>query len=181
MSRIGKLPVQIPGGVKCDLAGVHIKVTGPKGSLERDLHPEIKVAVNPTEIVVTRPSDKTFHRALHGLTRALLQNMVDGVSKGFVKTLKVEGVGYRASMQGKSLNLAVGFSHPVLIDPPAGITFEVPDTQTIKVGGIDNELVGQTAADIRAWRPPEPYKGKVIRYENERIRRKVGKAGAGGK
>lgn len=178
MSRVGKLPVPIPSGVKCELSGSHIKVTGPKGALERDLHPVIGVRMENNEIVLTRPTDKGEDRALHGLTRALINNMVIGVTKGFVKVLKVEGVGYRASMQGKSLNLALGYSHPVLIEPPHGIAFEVPDPQTIKVSGIDNELVGQTAADVRAWREPEPYKGKGIRYENERIRRKVGKAGA---
>jgi large subunit ribosomal protein L6 len=136
------------------------------------------IRVENSQVIVARPSDKGEHRALHGLTRALIQNMVDGVTKGFEKTLKIEGVGYRASIQGKSLNLALGFSHPVLVDPPAGIAFVVPDPQTIKISGIDKELVGQTAADIRAWRKPEPYKGKGIRYEGEYVRRKVGKAGA---
>jgi large subunit ribosomal protein L6 len=172
------LPVAIPEGVTCELAGSHLKVAGPKGALERDFHADVTVAVADREIVVTRSSEKGAQRALHGLTRALIQNMVDGVTKGFEKTLKIEGVGYRASIQGKSLNLALGYSHPVLVEPPTGIAFVVPDNTTIKVSGIDKELVGQTAADIRAWRKPEPYKGKGIRYENEYVRRKVGKAGA---
>lgn len=178
MSRIGKMPVPIPEGVKCELSGSHLKVKGPKGELARDLHPDVMVQMEGQTLVVTRPSEKNVHRALHGLTRALIQNMVDGVTKGYEKTLKVEGVGYRVSLQGKSLNLAVGYSHPVLVEPPAGITFSVPDPTTIKVAGIDKEQVGQAAADIRAWRKPEPYKGKGIRYELERVRRKVGKAGS---
>jgi large subunit ribosomal protein L6 len=179
VSRIGKLPVPFdPAKVKCELSGRTLKVTGPKGALEREFHPDVTITVGPNEVAVTRKSDKGDHRALHGLTRALIQNMVTGVTVGFEKTLKVEGVGYRASMQGKSLNLALGYSHPVLIEPPAGITFAAPDATTIKVAGIDKELVGQTAADVRVWRKPEPYKGKGIRYENERVRRKVGKAGA---
>jgi len=177
VSRIGKLPIPVPGGVKCELTGLRLKVTGPKGALERDVHPDVTVAIDTNEVVVTRPSDKPAHRALHGLTRALINNMVVGVTDGFERTLKIEGVGWRASMQGKSLNLTVGYSHPVLIEPPDGITFAVPDPTTIKIGGIDKELVGQTSADVRKWRKPEPYKGKGIRYENERVRRKVGKAG----
>ncbi|MDQ1257305.1 MAG: large subunit ribosomal protein [Candidatus Hydrogenedentes bacterium] len=177
MSRVGKQPVPVPGGVKCELSGAHLKVTGPMGTLERDVHPAIQVAVNAGEIVVTRSSDKREDRALHGLTRALVNNMVTGVTKGFVKTLQIEGVGYRASMQGKSLNLALGLSHPLSIEPPAGIEFKVEGTQVIRVSGIDKELVGQVAADVRAWRKPEPYKGKGIRYEGEHVRRKVGKAG----
>ena len=169
------MPVPIPDGVTCKLSGSHLKVTGPKGTLERDLHPAMDVGVEKEQVVVTRRSDRGEDRALHGLTRALINNMIDGVTKGFEKVLKIEGVGYRASLQGKSLNLALGFSHPVLIEPPEGITFEAPEPQTIKVSGIDKELVGQTAADVRAWRKPEPYKGKGIRYENEHVRRKVGK------
>jgi len=170
--------VTVPDGVKCELAGQRLKVTGPKGTLEQDFHGDMTITVGQKEVVVTRPSDKGAHRALHGLTRALIQNMIDGVTKGFEKTLKIEGVGYRASMQGKSLNLALGFSHPILIEPPTGIAFAVPDATTVKVFGIDKERVGQTAADVRAWRKPEPYKGKGIRYEGEYVRRKVGKAGA---
>ena len=179
MSRVGKSPIPIPDGVKVDLSTTHVKVTGPKGTLEQDTHPDVSVAVEENQIVVTRPSDRPEHRSLHGLTRALINNLVEGVTKGFERVLQIEGVGYRASMQGKSLNLAVGHSHPVVVEPPDGITFEVEGTQTIKVQGIDKQLVGQVAANIRAWRKPEPYKGKGIRYRDERIRRKVGKAGAG--
>lgn len=178
MSRTGQMPVAILDGVKCEIKGAHLKVTGPKGTLERDLEPAMMIAIAEKEISVRRPSDKIQHRALHGLTRSLVANMVEGVAKGFEKTLLIEGVGYRASMQGKSLNLALGFSNPVLIEAPEGIAFSVEGTQTIKVSGIDKELVGQTAANIRALRKPEPYKGKGIRYQNEHVRRKVGKAGA---
>jgi large subunit ribosomal protein L6 len=179
VSRIGKLPVPFdPAKVKCELSGRNLKVTGPKGALDREFHPDVTITVGTNEISVTRKSDKGNHRALHGLTRALVQNMITGVTTGFEKTLKVEGVGYRASMQGKSLNLSLGYSHPILLEPPDGIAFATPDQTTIKVAGIDKELVGQTAADVRVWRKPEPYKGKGIRYENEHIRRKVGKAGA---
>lgn len=178
MSRIGKLPVQIPDGVKCELQGQHLKVTGPKGMLEREFHPQISVALTGPEILVTRPSDKREHRALHGLTRVLIQNMVTGVTQGFQKTLLIEGVGYRASIQGKNLNLTLGYSHPVSVEPPEGIAFAVEGTQTVRVSGMDKERVGQVAADIRALRKPEPYKGKGIRYEKEHIRRKVSKAGA---
>ncbi len=178
MSRIGKLPVAIPSGVKCELSGSHLKVTGPKGTLERDLDPEIAVNVADSEVLVARPTDRPKHRALHGLTRALIQNMVVGVTQGYEKVLLITGVGYRASLQGKTLNLTVGYSHPVAMEPPDGITFTVDNPTTIRVAGIDKEAVGQVAADVRAIRKPEPYKGKGIRYENEQIRRKVGKAGA---
>lgn len=178
MSRIGKLPVQIPAGVKCELKGSHLKVTGPKGVLERDFHPEITLAQEGGEITVTRPSDKKEHRALHGLSRALLYNMIVGVTDGYEKVLQIEGVGYRASKQGKNLNLALGYSHPVSVEPPAGIEFTVDGTQTIRVNGIDKQLVGQVAANIRRIRPPEPYKGKGVRYAAEHVRRKVTKAGA---
>lgn len=177
MSRVGKVPVPLPGGVKCELSGTHIKVTGPKGTLERDLVPSITVRVEKQQVVVTRSGDQADQRALHGLTRALIRNMVEGVTTGFEKTLRVEGVGYRASLQGKSLNLVLGLSHPVLVDPPTGIEFAVDNPQTIKVRGTSRELVGQTAANIRALRKPEPYKGKGVRYENEYVRRKAGKAG----
>jgi len=177
VSRIGKLPVPIPTGVTCTLSGSHLKISGPKGALERDLHPDIIVTMADNEIVVTRPSDIPKHRALHGLTRTLINNMVQGVTQGFEKVLQIEGIGYRASLQGKSLNLALGLSHPLLIDPPEGIEFQVEGPQRFRVVGIDKELVGQIAANVRAWRKPEPYKGKGIRYENERVRRKVGKAG----
>ncbi|MDX9971810.1 MAG: 50S ribosomal protein L6 [FCB group bacterium] len=178
MSRIGRAPVPIPSGVKLEIKGTHVKVTGPKGTLQREFDPQIEIATEEGNIVVRRPNDKPTVRALHGLTRALVSNMVTGVTTGFEKTLSIQGVGYRASMQGKSLNLQLGYSHPVTVDPPDGITFAVEGTQTIKVAGIDRELVGQTAANVRAWRKPEPYKGKGIRYENENVRRKVGKAGS---
>jgi large subunit ribosomal protein L6 len=181
MSRIGKLPVPIPNGVKCELAGRRLKVTGPKGSLEMDLVPDVTVTVEDENVTVARPSDKPDHRAMHGLARALINNMVTGVTDGYEKQLEIQGVGYRASMQGKALNLAVGYSHPVSIDPPEGIAFEVDGTQIVKVIGIDKQLVGHTAAKIRAVRKPEPYKGKGIRYVGERVRRKVGKTGVGGK
>jgi large subunit ribosomal protein L6 len=155
-------------------------VDGPKGTLEQELSPEMDVNVGDTEVTVTRPSDKPEHRALHGLTRTLINNMVIGVTDGFEKVLEVNGIGYRASMQGKTLNLALGLSHPVTIDPPEGIAFTVEGTQIIKVSGIDKQLVGQVAAEIRAVRKPEPYKGKGIRYAGEHIRRKVGKAAVGG-
>ena len=167
----------IPEGVKCTLKGVHLTVTGPKGMLERDLCADVTVTVTDTEITVTRPGDRPDQRARHGLTRALINNMVLGVTQGFEKTLQIEGVGYRASLQGKALNLALGYSHPVVIDQPEGITFAVEGTQVIKVSGIDKQQVGQVAADIRRWRKPEPYKGKGIRYHDEHVRRKVGKAG----
>ncbi len=178
MSRVGKLPVPIPSGVKCVLSGTNLKVTGPKGTLERDLCLEMTVEVSDAEITVARPSDKPDHRALHGLTRALINNMVIGVTAGYEKILEIQGVGYRASMQGKSLNLLLGFSHPVTVDPPAGVDFAVEGTQVIRITGINKELVGQVAADVRAWRKPEPYKGKGVRYRGEHVRRKVGKAGA---
>jgi large subunit ribosomal protein L6 len=178
VSRIGKLPVVVPAGVKVELTGSRLKVAGPKGVLEQEFHPDVNITVADSEILVTRPSDKKDHRALHGLTRALIQNMVTGVTEGYVKTLQIVGVGYRVTLQGVALNLAVGYSHPLVIEPPAGITFAVEGTQTIKISGIDKQLVGQTAADVRAWREPEPYKGKGIRYENEQVRRKVGKAGS---
>ena len=177
MSRIGKLPVQVPGGVKAELNGLRLKVTGPKGTLERTFHPDVNIALEDGHLTVTRPSNDPAHRALHGLTRALIQNMIIGVTTGYSKTLQIVGVGYRAAMQGKTLQLSVGYSHPVLVEPPAGITFTVEGTQTIKVEGIDKALVGQVAADVRRWREPEPYKGKGIKYENEHIRRKEGKAG----
>lgn len=175
------MPVSIPDGVKCDLKGQHLKVTGPKGTLEVDVVPDMTVALEDGELKVTRPTDKPEHRAKHGLMRALINNMVVGVTEGFQKSLEIQGVGYRASMQGNALNLLVGYSHPVSMDPPDGITFEVEGTQNIKVIGIDKQLVGHTAAKIRSIRKPEPYKGKGIRYAGEHVRRKVGKTGAGGK
>ncbi len=177
MSRIGKLPVVVPAGVTCRIEGQRITLTGPKGTLEREFSPEMQVTFEEGAIRVTRPSDLIEHRALHGLTRALIQNMVIGVTQGFEKVMQIEGVGYRVSLQGKSLNFALGFSHAVVIEPPEGITFAVDSPTVFRISGIDKELVGQTAANIRALRPPEPYKGKGIRYQNEYVRRKVGKAG----
>lgn len=177
MSRIGKMPVLVPAGVKCALKGSAIEITGPKGKLQQNLPADMDINIGDTEIVVTRPSEKKEHRALHGLTRALIQNMVIGVTNGYEKTLLIEGVGYRASIQGKTLNLMLGFSHPVSVEPPEGIDFTIDGQQTIKVTGIDKQAVGQAAAKIRALRKPEPYKGKGIRYSDEYVRRKVGKSG----
>jgi large subunit ribosomal protein L6 len=178
VSRIGKQPVPIVSGVTCELKGSHLKVKGPKGTLERDFNAEITIEVGKQEVTVSRSSDRPDHRAKHGLTRALINNMILGVSEGYEKTLEIQGVGYRASLQGKNLNLALGYSHPVTVEPPAGIEFVLDGTNIIKVIGIDKELVGQVAADVRKWRKPEPYKGKGIRYQGEHVRRKVGKAGA---
>ncbi len=177
MSRIGRLPIPIPSGVEVQITDGTVRVKGPKGALERTVHPEMRVAVDAGRVVVTRPSDDRFHRALHGLTRALIANMVHGVTKGFQVELEIQGVGYRAQKQGQRLTLQVGFSHPVEVDPPPGVTLEAPAPNRIVVGGSDKELVGQTAASIRAIREPDPYKGKGIRYLGERVRRKPGKAG----
>ena len=178
MSRIGRKPISIPSGVEVTLNGTHVMVKGPKGTLERDLVPDITVTQEGDEIIVTRPSDERQHRALHGLTRSLVNNMVVGVSEGFVKELQIVGVGYRATAQGPNkIELALGFSHPVSVDAPEGITFEVPTPTTITVRGSNKELVGQVAANIRKIRKPEPYKGKGVRYAGERILRKAGKAG----
>ncbi|KUO49133.1 MAG: 50S ribosomal protein L6 [Desulfitibacter sp. BRH_c19] len=179
MSRIGKKPVDIPSGVDVKLVDNKITVKGPKGTLERDLHPEINVAVEETAIVVTRPSDQKKHRALHGLTRALVNNMVEGVTKGYEKKLELVGVGYRAAMQGSKLVLNVGYSHPVEMVPDNGLKVEVGAKQNlIIISGYDKEVVGQFAAKVRAVREPEPYKGKGIKYSDEKIRRKAGKAGS---
>jgi large subunit ribosomal protein L6 len=160
------------------IQGATVTVKGPKGELTRTFSPQIAIEMGDGQIVVKRPSDERQTRALHGTTRALLRNMVLGVSEGFSKTLQIEGVGYRAEMKGKQLVMALGFSHPVAVDPPTGIAFAVDDkTKTITISGIDKELVGQVASDVRAWRPPEPYKGKGLRYLGERVRRKAGKAG----
>ncbi len=182
MSRIGRLPVEIPGGVQVDVKGVNVRVKGPKGELQRAFSPAIEIKMDGSILNITRKSDDAAERALHGTTRAVLANMIHGVSKGFEVILEVEGVGYRAEMDGKKLSLFVGYSHPVKMDAPAGVSFEV-DTKTrqIKVMGFDKELVGQIAANVRSVRPPEPYHGKGIRYQGERIRRKAGKAGKGAK
>src|SRR6185503_8945210 len=178
MSRIGKKPVTLPKGVQVTVDGRTVKVKGPKGELSRTFSPEISIELENGQVVVKRPSDARQIRALHGTTRALLNNMVTGVTEGFSKTLQVEGVGYRAELKGKQLVMALGYSHPVPVDPPPGISFSVDEkAKTITVSGIDKELVGQVTADIRNWRPPEPYKGKGLRYVGERVRRKAGKAG----
>lgn len=177
MSRVGKAPIPIPDGVNVDVKGSTVSVKGPKGTLQETFNGTMSIAIEDGEVRVTRPDDRPETRAGHGLVRALINNMIVGVTEGFEKTLEIQGVGYRASMQGKSLNLQVGFSHPVVIDPPDGIQFALEGTTTIKVSGIDKQQVGQVAANIRACRKPEPYKGKGIRYADEYVRRKVGKAG----
>jgi large subunit ribosomal protein L6 len=172
------MPVAVPAGVKVDIKGTNLKVQGPKGTLERDFSPAIGIAVEGSQVLVTRSTDNPTDRALHGTTRALVNNMITGVSTGFEKILEVDGVGYRAELSGQNLTLYVGYSHPVVVQPPDGITFEV-DTKTrqVKIKGFDKEQIGQIAADIREIRPPEPYKGKGIRYRGEKIRRKAGKSG----
>ncbi len=179
MSRIGRMPISLPEGVRADIQGVQVTVTGPKGGLSREFHPDMKVVLEEGQLKVRRPTDQRHHKALHGLTRALLNNMVIGVTQGFQKQLEIHGVGYRVDLQGDgSLVLHLGFSHPVNIVPPEEIQFEVEArTKRITVRGMDKELVGQVTAEIRAWRPPEPYKGKGIRYVGEYVRRKAGKAG----
>ncbi len=176
MSRIGKKPVQIPAGVEVTVNGNTCIVKGPKGTLEQDFHEEISVEVVENEVIVTRANDERTARAQHGLTRALIQNMVTGVSEGFVKSLELAGVGYRVQLKGTALDFSLGYSHPVVMEQPEGITFEVPDNTHINVKGINKQQVGQVAAAIRAKRPPEPYKGKGIHYVGEHIRRKLGKA-----
>lgn len=177
MSRIGRKPIAIPAGVKVAVDGRAVSVTGPKGSLMRDIPAPISVVVDGEQVTVTRPSDSKTNRSLHGLCRTLVANMVEGVSAGFRKDLEINGVGYRAAKAGNKLTLALGYSHPIEIIPPAGITFEVPEQTKIAVLGHDKELVGQIAAEIRSLRKPEPYKGKGIKYTDEVIRRKAGKAG----
>jgi large subunit ribosomal protein L6 len=181
MSRIGKQPVAIPTGVKVAIADRHIKVEGPKGKLEFTHHANITVASDGQQVTVTRPNDERLNRALHGLTRALVNNMVLGVTKGYEKKLKVEGVGFQAAAKGKGVELTVGFANRIVHEPPPGVTVAVPDPTTIVVSGADKQVVGQFAAEIRASRKPEPYKGKGIRYENEVVRRKEGKSFAAGK
>lgn len=181
MSRIGRLPIPLPQGVEVEIDGTAVRVKGPKGLLERELHQDMSIRVEDGRIVVERPSDNKLHRSLHGLTRTLINNMVLGVTRGFEKTLELSGVGYRASKQGNKLVLAVGYSHPVEIVPPLGLEIDVPAPTKIIVKGTDKEKVGALAANIRAVREPEPYKGKGIKYEGERIRRKAGKAGGKGK
>ena len=181
MSRVGRMPIEIPAGVTVTQNEHTLTVKGAKGELTRTFHPDINIAVEENVITVTRPSDGKEHRSLHCLTRALVANMVTCVHEGFTKTLEINGVGYRAAKQGNKLALTLGFSHPVEMEAPAGITIEVPAPNKIVVTGADKEVVGAVAADIRKWRKPEPYKGKGIRYEGEVVRRKAGKAGAKGK
>jgi large subunit ribosomal protein L6 len=178
MSRIGKKPVTVPQGVTLDLKGSEVAVKGPKGELRRQLHPEMQLALANGVFTLTRPSEEQKHKALHGLTRTLVQNMIDGVSKGFTKTLEIQGVGYKAEAKPYGVNLVVGFSHPVKYEAPKGIKISVENNTTVKIEGADKEKVGQVAAELRAVRPPEPYKGKGVRYQGEQIRRKAGKTGA---
>jgi large subunit ribosomal protein L6 len=175
MSRIGRKPIELPTGVMVALSPGRVQVNGPLGELSQTVPLRMQVEKRENEVVVTRPTERGEDRALHGLTRTLIANMVDGVTKGFEKRLEIHGVGYRAQLKGAELELAVGFSHPVTIKPRDGISFEVPAPNQIVVKGIDKQLVGQTAAEIRKVRPPEPYKGKGIRYVDEQVRRKVGK------
>lgn len=181
MSRIGRKPITVPAGVEVKLNGNNITVKGSKGELSYEFNSDITVAVEENEIIVTRPSDDKEHRALHGLTRTLIANMITGVSEGYSKTLEINGVGYRAQKQGKDLVMNLGFSHQVVVPEIAGITIEVPGPNQVIISGADKQLVGQFAADIRKKRPPEPYKGKGIKYAGEHIRRKEGKAAKGAK
>ncbi|HEU5358242.1 MAG TPA: 50S ribosomal protein L6 [Gemmatimonadales bacterium] len=178
MSRIGKKPVVLPKGVTATVNGARVAIKGPKGELARTVHADMTVAIAGDHLTVSRPSDEKRHKALHGLTRALLQNMVDGVHTGFAKTLELQGVGYKAEPKPYGVNLVVGFSHQVPFHAPKGIKLTVDNNTVLKVEGPDKELVGQVAAEIRAVRPPEPYKGKGIRYQGEQVRRKAGKTGA---
>jgi large subunit ribosomal protein L6 len=178
MSRIGKKPVTVPQGVTLDLKGSEVAVKGPKGELRRQLHPEMQLALANGIFTVARPSEDQKHKALHGLTRTLVQNMIDGVSKGFVKVLEIQGVGYKAEAKPYGVNLVVGYSHPVKYEAPKGIKISVENNTTVKIEGADKEKVGQVAAELRAVRPPEPYKGKGVRYQGEQVRRKAGKTGA---
>ncbi len=180
MSRIGKKPIPIPPGVTVTVEGTLVKVKGPKGELARHINPEMEVAVEDGSVVVKRPSDQRHHRALHGLTRSLINNMVVGVSTGFERRLQIVGTGYRAEMQGQDVRLTLGYSHDILIVPPEGMKFQVEDKgATLILTSHDKELLGQVAADIRKLRPPEPYLGKGIRYSDERVRQKAGKSGKG--
>jgi large subunit ribosomal protein L6 len=177
MSRVGRLPIAIPSGVNVDISGTHVVVTGPKGTLERDVAPELRLVTDDGQLRVERPGDDKRSRELHGLTRTLINNMVIGVTTGYRRGLEIMGVGYRAQLVGTKLQLNLGYSHPIEIEPPEGVAFEVETPTRLAVTGIDKELVGHTAARIRATRKPEPYKGKGVRYAGEVIRRKAGKAG----
>ena len=177
MSRIGKMPITVPAGVTVTIEDNHVTVKGPKGELTRQINKNMKLTMDNGVITVERPDDEKESRSLHGLSRTLINNMIIGVTQGFSKTLEINGVGYRAAKQGQNINFTLGFSHPVVKEPPAGITFEVPSPNKIVVSGADKEVVGAVAADIRTLRPPEPYKGKGIRYVGEYVRRKEGKTG----
>jgi large subunit ribosomal protein L6 len=182
MSRIGRLPIAVPAGVTVTLDGRSITVVGPRGTLSRDLHPDMAVTETDGTLLVARPTESKTHKQLHGLTRTLVSNMVEGVTAGYRKGLEITGVGYRATLNGRKLTLNLGYSHPIEIDPPSGIAFEVENPTRLAVVGIDKELVGQVAAKVRSMRKPEPYKGKGVRYAGEVVRRKAGKAGKiGGK
>jgi len=178
MSRIGKRPVVVPKGITVTQNGQTLSVKGPKGELSRTFHAEMRIAIQGDQVLVTRPSDEPKHKALHGLTRSLLQNMVDGVARGFLKVLEIQGVGYKAEAKPTGLQLALGFSHPVHYKAPAGIKFTVDNNTIVKIEGADKEMVGQVAAELRNLRKPEPYKGKGVRYQGEVVRRKAGKTGA---
>src|SRR6266568_4493467 len=179
MSRIGKQPIEIPSGVEVDVAGTRVTVKGPRGTLEQTFHAEVRIVKEDGVVRVERIGEDGFHRALHGLTRTLIANMVEGVTKGYEKRLEIVGVGYRAALRGTDLELALGFSHPVHVMAPKGIEFEVPAPTRIVIRGIDKQQVGEVAAEIRQVRKPEPYKGKGVRYEGERVRKKAGKAAKG--
>lgn len=181
MSRIGRKPITVPSGVDVKIDGSHITVKGPKGTLEQNFHKDMNVEVQGNEIIVTRPSENKMHKSLHGLTRTLISNMIVGVSEGFKKELEIQGVGYRAAKQGKNLVMNLGYSHQVIVPEIAGITIDVPAPNRIIVNGCDKQMVGQFAAEIREKRPPEPYKGKGVRYLGEYVARKEGKAGKGSK
>jgi large subunit ribosomal protein L6 len=178
MSRIGRKPVTVPKGVTLQLQGHDVAVKGPRGELRRRLHPDMQIALDKDQFTVARPSEEKRHKALHGLTRTLVQNMVEGVSNGFTKTLEIQGVGYKAETKPYGVNLIVGYSHPVKYEAPKGIKISVDNNTVVKIEGADKELVGQVAAELRSVRPPEPYKGKGIRYQGEQVRRKAGKTGA---
>jgi large subunit ribosomal protein L6 len=178
VSRIGKKPIPVPSGVTARVDGQTVSVKGPRGELSRSLHREMQIALDGDQITVARPSEEKKHKALHGLTRTLVANMVEGVSKGFVKTLELQGVGYKAEAKPYGVNLIVGFSHPVKYEAPKGIKISVEGNTVVKIEGVDKEAVGQVAAELRSVRPPEPYKGKGIRYQGEQVRRKAGKTGA---
>ncbi len=177
MSRIGRMPIQLPQGVQVEVKKNLVTVRGPKGTLSRELHPDMKIEQSDGSIVVSRPTESRMHRSLHGLTRTLVANMVAGVTTGYSRRLEVSGVGYRAQQAGKDLVLQLGYSHPVAVEPPEGVTLTAETPTRIVVSGIDKELVGETAARIRRVRPPEPYKGKGVRFSEEQVRRKVGKTG----